>query len=124
MTATGRENTADVVTQAEYTKKLERLLDDAKNRFQQMELDQMKKGEVEARAQLAHAQKEVRQKREAFEKELKRVRNSSRDAWEKLQEGADSAWDDLQAAVEAARAEFAGEVVEEEEEETAGAGAS
>lgn len=113
-----------MVTQAEYTNKLERLLDDARTRFQKMELEQMKKGEVEARATLARAQEQVEKKRKAFEKEVRKVRNSSREAWEKLQEGADSAWEEFNAAIEAARAEFAGEAAEADEEEKAGAGAN
>lgn len=112
-----------VVTKAEYTEKLQRLLDDANKRFQKMELEQMRKGEVEARAILARAQEDVAKKRDALESQLKKVRKAGDSSWEKLKDGLDDAWGEFHDALEDAEAEFNGELEEEKEKEPAGAGA-
>lgn len=106
-----------VMTRAEYTEKVERLLEDAKSRFQQMELDQMKKGEVEARAQLARAQERFQQRRKELESQLKRARKAGEGAWSEVKDGVEAAWSELSGAIDRARAEFAGEELEEEDAE-------
>lgn len=100
----------EVVTRAEYTEKVERLLEDAKKRFQELELEQMRKGEVEARAALAKAQKRFDQRRKEVESELKRARTSSQSAWDDVKDGLESAWGELIESVNHARDEFRGEV--------------
>lgn len=99
-----------VETKAAYTEQVEEQLEEAKKRFQQLELEQMRKGEVEARAALARAQERFSEKRRELESELRRARRSSESAWAEVKEGLESAWDDLAEAVDHARDEFRGEV--------------
>ncbi|HSG46679.1 MAG TPA: hypothetical protein VLA43_02575 [Longimicrobiales bacterium] len=100
----------EVVTRAEYTEKVERLLEDAKKRFQELELEQMRKGEVEARAALAKAQKRFEERRRELESELNRARKSSDSAWDEIRDGLESAWEEVVTSVNHARDEFRGEV--------------
>ena len=104
---------------AEYTTKFESLLADARRRFQRMELEQMKKGEVEARALLARAQKRFEGRRTDLEGRLKKARSSSGSAWDEVKKGIQEAYTALDDSLERARAEFAGEMDEAGDEETA-----
>lgn len=104
-------------SRAEFTEKLEARLEEARREFQKMELEQMKKGEVEARAILARAQKRFEERRATVEKELRRARKASGGAWKEIRGGLESAWDEFRSSIERARAEFEGEEFEEDEEE-------
>ena len=106
---------------AEFTESMEARLDELRTRFQEMELEQMKKGEIEARAKLADAKKRFEKKRRDVENRLDTVRRASSNAWEDARDGLESAWGELTDAVERAQKDFEGTL--EEEEEKAGQGA-
>ena len=101
---------------AETTRAFETRLEEARRRFQTMELEQMKKGEVEARALLARAQKRFEDRRADVETRLKKARGSSGSAWDEIRKGLEEAYTSLEDSLERARAEFAGEAVEDDEE--------
>ena len=106
---TGRAMTA-AITKAEYTAKMERFLEDMGTRFQKLELEQMKKGEVEARARLAEAQKRFAEKKNDLETRLSKLRKAGDDSWSELKTGIDSAWNELESAFDRARTSFAEEL--------------
>jgi hypothetical protein len=103
---------------AETTQAFETRLEDVRRRFQKMELEQMKKGEVEARAVLARAQKRFEGRRADVESRLKKARGASGSAWDEIRKGLEEAYTSLEDSLERARAEFAGESVDDDEEET------
>ena len=86
-------------------------------RFQEMELEQLRKGEMSARKKLEKAQGWVENARADLERRLERVRKSGAAAGDELREGAESAWTDLEAAVDRARREFAGENTDQADED-------
>ncbi len=101
---------------AETTRAFETKLEEARRRFQAMELEQMKKGEVEARALLARAQKRVEGRRADVETRLEKARGASGSAWDEIRKGLEEAYASLEDSLERARAEFAGEVLDDDEE--------
>lgn len=101
---------------AEFTEKMEEQLEALRTKFQEMELEQMKKGEVAARAKLSAAKKAVERKRKEVEDRLDTVRRASANAWEEARDGVDAAWEELQDAIERARKDFEGTLEEEDEE--------
>ncbi|HKK50128.1 MAG TPA: hypothetical protein VKA74_01010 [Myxococcota bacterium] len=105
----------DTPERAEFTSEMEQQLEDLGRRFQEMEIEQMKKGEVEARQKLEAAKKSVTEKRNEFENQLRRARKVSDDAWDDVSEKLRGAWTEMKEAVDRARAEFDGENVEEED---------
>ena len=112
--------TADAATaepgttkQAEYTERLERKLEALREDFLALELEQMRKGEIEARAQLQTAKKAIEEKRALVEDKLDRARKVSANAWDEAREGLESAWGELRGAFDRARAEFQGGVAED-----------
>lgn len=107
----------DTPPRAEFTSQMEQRLDELGRTFQKMEIDQMKKGEVEARQKLEAAKKSVSEKREEFENQLKRARRVSDDAWDDVSDSLRDAWTEMKEAVDRARAEFAGETAAAEQSE-------
>ena len=94
---------------------MERRLDDLGRRFQQMEIEQMKKGEVEARQKLEAAKKSVAEKSEQFERKLARARRVGDDAWAEVSDALRGAWVEMKEAVDRAQAEFAGDTAASEQ---------
>jgi multidrug resistance efflux pump len=100
----------DLATErAEFTESIERRIDGLIRQFQEMELEEMRKGEVKARAKLAEAKKTFDQKRRHARESLSEARSASVAAWEEAKAGLQTAWTDLDRAVERAREEFAAE---------------
>lgn len=105
----------DTPPRAELTSQMEQRLDDLGRRFQEMEIEQMKKGEVEARQRLEAAKKSVAEKRAEFENQLKRARRVSDEAWDDVSDTLRNAWNEMKEAVDRARAEFDGETAAAEQ---------
>jgi hypothetical protein len=104
----------DTKPRADFTSQMEQRLDDLGRRFQEMEIEQMKKGEIEARQKLEAAKKAVAGKRTEFEKQLERAARVSDDAWDDVSDTLRDAWTGMKEAVEHARADFAGELEKSE----------
>jgi hypothetical protein len=101
----------DAQTQrAEFTDEIERRVNEAVEAFQELELAQMRKGEIEARARLAEVKKTVDEKQSNARARLASARSASAAAWEESKKGLQSAWTELSEAVERARHELTGEV--------------
>ena len=103
-------------TKTPFSDQAEERLEALRKRFQEMELEQMRKGEMEARAKLAKAKKTVDRKRDEAREMLKRARKAGASAAAEIQEGLDAALTELSDAVERARRDFEGIVDDEEEE--------
>jgi hypothetical protein len=93
---------------ATLTESLETRIHEAIDEFQQMELSQMRKGEIEARAKLADAKRKVRERQAVATARLHNAKKASASAWEEARSGLEEAWEDLRAAVHAARRSFDG----------------
>jgi septation ring formation regulator EzrA len=106
----------------QFAEEMEEQLDTLWARFQAMELEQMRKGEIEARAKLARAKKQVKKRRREVERRLDAVRDSRAGAWEEAGEDAREAWAELEEQVERAQRDFEGTLEEEEEEAEASTG--
>jgi len=91
---------------AEFTEQITTRIDALLREFQEMELEQMRKGEIEARAKLAEVKKTFNRKRDAMKKQLEQAGNASSAAWDDARKGVESAWDELRAAMDHARSEF------------------
>jgi hypothetical protein len=94
---------------AEFTENLEQRIESLVQEFQEMELEQMRRGEMQARAKLADVKKIVDGKRESARKSLAFAHKASAAAWGDAKEGLQSAWRELRDAVQTARDEFAEE---------------
>lgn len=94
---------------AEFTEDLERRITGLVRDFQDLELEQMRKGEIEARAKLANVKEQVDEKRSDALASLSRARKASASAWDEAKGGLQSAWTELRGAVDRARDELAGE---------------
>lgn len=103
--------------QAELTQSVEEHLESLRQRFQDLELEQMRKGEIAARAKLDEAKQAVNQKRTQLESQLRRARKASGNAWDEAREGLENARSELEAAVERAAQSFAGTLEAEDSEE-------
>ena len=104
----------DVPTQrAEFTDEMERRVNEATEAFQELELAQMRKGEIKARARLAEVKKTVDEKRANARARLAAARLASAAAWDEAKKGLQSAWTELNEAVERARHELTGEAPSE-----------
>lgn len=99
---------------ATFTNEVEERLETLRQKFQEMELSQMRKGEMEARAKLADAKKEIDRKRQSARQKLHEARKASENAWADLKEGLGAALTELSDAVERAHRSFEG--IEEEED--------
>lgn len=106
----------DTPDRTEFTSQMEKRLDELGRRFQEMEIEQMKKGEVEARQKLEAAKKSVTEKRNEFESQLRRARKVSDDAWDDVSDTLRNAWTEMKEAVDRARAEFDGENLEQDDD--------
>lgn len=84
--------------------------DDLGKEFQELEIEQLKKGEIEARQKLESANATVSETRAEFERQLNRAGKVSNEAWNDVQETLRSAWTDMKEAVDHARKDFAGEI--------------
>jgi hypothetical protein len=93
---------------AEFTDALESRIDAALQEFQDLELNQMRKGEIKARAKLADAKKLIDEERANARKSLSSARRASAAAWDEAKTGLQAAATELHAAVKRARADFAG----------------
>ena len=97
----------DATTQrAEFTEQITERLNDAIREFQDLELEQMRRGEIKARAKLAGVRKGYVKKRDAMKHELEKATKASSAAWSDAKGGIESAWNDLRTAIDEARAEF------------------
>jgi|GEM_PF-5694884 len=105
----------DTPERAEFTSQMEQRLEELGRRFQEMEIEQMKKGEVEARQKLEAAKKSVTEKRNDFENELRRARKVSDDAWDDVSDTLRTAWTEMKEAIDRARTEFDGENLEQDD---------
>jgi hypothetical protein len=94
---------------AEYTEQIEQRIKDTLREFQDLELEQMRKGEIKARARLAKVKRGVDQKRTAAQESLHRTRKASEAAWHEARVGLEAAWGELREAVERARSELSGD---------------
>ncbi len=92
-------------------------LETLKHDFQELELEQMKKGEIEARAKLASAKKDVKKKRDAAQRSIEGIRGSSAALSDEDRQAVEDALDELEAAVERARQDFEGTLEDEEQAE-------
>lgn len=87
-------------------------LNDLGRRFQEMEIAQMKKGEIEARQKLEAANAIVGEKRQEFERQLRRASSVSDEAWNEVSEALRSAWTEMKEAIDRAQADFESEYSE------------
>lgn len=95
--------------QTEITDAFEEHLEEARRQFLDLEIEHMKKGEVEARQEIEKARKAVEQKRSQLERALETARDAGTSAWSEAKEGLESAWGELQDAMEEVRSNFAEE---------------
>lgn len=80
--------------------------------FKEMEIAQMKKGEIEARQKLQKAKQWVSKTRADFQAELDRARKVSDQAWSEVSETLRSSWTEMKESVDRARSEFEDEEAE------------
>jgi hypothetical protein len=99
---------------AEFTEQIENRFNVAIREFQDLELEQMRKGEIKVRAQLASVKKSFDIRRTAMQDQLADATKASSAAWSDAKQGLESAWEELSNALGEARAEF----VDAEEEES------
>ena len=95
---------------------MQQRLRDLGERFQEMEIAQMKKGEIAARQKLEAANSAIAEKRAEFERQLDRARKVSDEAWDEVSDALRTAWTEMKEAVEHARRDFAGELEAETQE--------
>lgn len=107
----------DRTGKGDFTAEMEERLEALKKRFQELEIEQMRQGSIEARQKLEAAQEAVTARRRRLERKLQKLRSSSGSAWDEVRDGVESAWGELTGAVERARKDFAGEMEEEPDEE-------
>jgi hypothetical protein len=88
---------------ATFTTEIETRVHEVVREFQEMELTQMRKGEIKARAKLAEARKDFTAKRDAMKEALAGAKNASSAAWTDVRGGVESAWEELSTAFEQAR---------------------
>lgn len=94
------------IEREDFTEHIERSIKAALREFQELEIAQMRKGRVEARARLARVKRDVDAKRTAAQRKLHRVRKATSAAWEEAKAEAETAWRELRDAVEQARDEL------------------
>lgn len=100
----------DATTQrAELTEQFTERLNDAIREFQDLELEQMRRGEIKTRAKLADVRKSYVKNRDAMKAELEMATKASSAAWGDAKAGAESAWKELRAGIDEARSEFSEE---------------
>lgn len=94
---------------AALTREIESRVHDLSRTFLDLELEQMRKGEIEARRKLERAKKEISARRSELKRKLSDARAAEPSAWDEACSDVESAWEELREAVEQARREFAGE---------------
>jgi len=82
---------------------MEERLEDIGKRFQELELEYMKTGEISARAELEKVRSTVISKTNNVRNRLVGVRKAGDDALDEARKGVMSAWSELAEAVEGAR---------------------
>lgn len=102
--------------QAQFTGRIEEELERLRRDFLDLELEQMRKGEIAARAKLERAKSVVKEKRVEVEDKLDTAKKVGAAAWREARDGLQAAWDDLEGAVGRAREELRGEGHAGEEE--------
>jgi len=102
-------NTPD---RAEFTEQMEKRLESLTRDFKELEIAQMKKGEIEARQKLEEAKKWVAKTRADFQNELARARKVSDQAWAEVSETLRGTWTEMKESIDRARTEFEAEDVE------------
>lgn len=102
---------------AEFTEQIETRINEIMREFQDLELEQMRKGEIKARAKLANIRGGFVAKRKAVKDQLEQARKASSAAWADSKQGLESAWDELRSALEEARREFSDTEEQPEAEE-------
>ena len=91
---------------------MQKRLHDLGRRFQEMEIAQMKKGEIEARKKLEAANAAVGEKRAEFERQLRRAASVSEEAWGEVSDSLRSAWTEMKEAIDRAQKDFESEYSE------------
>ena len=89
-----------------YTEQIEQRIKATLREFQEMELEQMRKGEIEARARLARVKSGVDEKRTVAQRKLHRARKATADAWVEAKAEVEDAWRELRDEVDHARQEL------------------
>ncbi len=106
----------DATTQrAELTEQFTERVNDAIREFQGLEMKQMGRGEIKARAKLAAVRKNYVEKRDAMKDQLAKASKASSAAWSDAKAGVEAAWDEFRAAIDEARSEFSDDEAEEKE---------
>lgn len=98
------------------TREIESRVQDLAREFLDLELAQMRKGEIEARRKIERAKKDISAKRKELKSRLSAATDAAPTAWDDTREGVEAAWEDLREAVDRARRDFAGEDVDEDED--------
>lgn len=101
-----------------YVSRIQEKLDTLKREFLDLELEQMRKGEISARQKIEKAKKAIAQRRRELEQRIASARDAAPSAWDEMKDGMEAAWGELREAVDRARADFEGELEEREEEES------
>ncbi len=91
---------------ATLTHEIEERIHALSREFLDLELEQMRKGEIEARQRIERAKKSITAKREELEGKLAEARAAAPSAWGEIREGVEAAWEELREAVERAREDF------------------
>ena len=94
---------------AAYTERFERRIKEALRDFRDIELEQMGRGEVEARARLVAWKGSIHEKRVAAQERPSEARHASAAAWSEARAGVEAAWVELRDAVARARIELLGD---------------
>ena len=89
-----------------YINEIQMRLQSLKREFLDLELEQMRKGEISARQKIERAKRDITPKRKQLEEQLSQAREAPASSWEETREGVESAWTDLRGAVDAAREDF------------------
>ena len=98
--------------------KIQTKLDALTREFLDLELEQMRKGEITARQKLEKAKKSIAQRRKELEQRIESAREAAPTAWDDMKDGVESAWGELCDAVNHARADFEGTLEELEEQDS------
>jgi phage host-nuclease inhibitor protein Gam len=104
---------------AELTEQFTERVNDAIREFHDLEMEQMRRGEIKARAKLADVRKSYVEKRDAMKDALEKATKASSAAWSDASAGLESAWSELRAALDEARAEFSEDEADEKEAQPA-----
>lgn len=85
---------------------IEMRLQSLKREFLELELRQMRRGELSARKKIERAKKSIVAKRKELETRLSEAREVPPADWDGVREGVEAAWTELREAVDQAREDF------------------